>query len=98
MLEVRVRVSRLGVIGAMPGQVGDAIAGRVAQGLVADAAIGVAIGVQGKGASDEIVVLLLVGGIGAEGIGIERAAVKVRMEHEIGAVNPQLHRTRFSHR
>ncbi len=67
----------------MPGEIGDSIEGGITKDGVADAAIGIAAWVERESFLYKVIIILLVGGVGAKGIVTNR-------DHEIGAIDADL--------
>ena len=91
LLEIGVRIGGDSVARPVPSEVRDAVLEQwIAQSGLADAAIRIAQVIQRKLALDQVIVVLLVCRVGAEGVSTDR-------RHHIRAVDPDLHRARIGH-
>jgi hypothetical protein len=86
LLEIAVGVNGDGEVGSVPGQIGDTVHWRVAEHLITDTAVGVARAIKRKTALHEIIVVLLIGGIGAKGVVVRQTG----QAHDIRAVDAEL--------
>ena len=93
LFEIGVGVSGDNVVGALPSEVSNTVEGSVAEDGVADSAVGIAERIMREGALDEVVVVLLIGRVAAEGVVVRQTG----QTHEVGAVDPHLHDAGFSH-